>query len=184
MGKSIEIELRSVFNKDKYEELLSYLTHNNSEDLGEDDKNVFFFILPDKLIKVVQNITKKSAKIVLKLNKIWLWNDFEEIEIPIPTNEVLNAVMMFKKLWYTEMQESFQKRHNFIYKDIEIAVKYSDSWGYHAELEILIDDISKKTECEKTMYKIANELGIKIMTNDELKEFTAKIDSSYKKNNH
>lgn len=181
MQKSIEIELRSVFSKEKYNDLLLFLQQNCSQDLWEDDKNVFFFILPDKLIKVVHNISKWSAKIVLKLNKIGLWSDFEEIEIPVSTDEVAKAVMMFQKLGYNEIQESFQKRHNFIFNNVEIAVKYSDSWWYHAELEIVVDDISKKGECEEMMQEVAHELGIKIMTDSELQEFTAQIDRSFKK---
>ncbi|MCD6225989.1 hypothetical protein J7J95_02855 [bacterium] len=103
----------------------------NAEDLGPDDKNILFFILPDKLLKVVDNKPKRTAKIVLKLNKIGKGSDFEETEIPIDPSQVEKVVTMFKKLGFTEVQESSQKHHNYRYKDVEIALKWSKVWGYH-----------------------------------------------------
>ena len=65
----IEIEFRAVITKKKYNWLGSFLARKG-KDLGEDDKNVFFFIMPDKLLKVVDEKSKKKAKVVLKMNKI------------------------------------------------------------------------------------------------------------------
>lgn len=179
MEKNIEIELRSIFTKEKYDQLLTFLTEHVSNDLWEDDKNVFFFIMPDKLLKVVDNTSKQSAKIVLKLNKIGQGSHFEEIEIPIAPEDVNLTVHLFTSLGCaTQIIESFQKRHNFIYKGIEIALKYSEDRWYHAELEILIDDLSKKAEAEKQLYELADELDIQIMTDEELKQFTDNIEKS------
>ena len=41
--KNIEIEFRARFNPDKYEELEKFL-NDKAEDLGEDDKDVYFFL--------------------------------------------------------------------------------------------------------------------------------------------
>lgn len=46
--KQIEIEMRAMFDKNKYEELKSFLD-SNAVDLGQDDKDVYFYIFPDKL---------------------------------------------------------------------------------------------------------------------------------------
>lgn len=79
--KNIEIEFRSMFGKTKYLGLMKFLGENG-EDLGEDDRDTYFFIFEDKLLKVVKYLTKKSGKISLKLNRIGKGSDFEEIEIP------------------------------------------------------------------------------------------------------
>ena len=79
------------------------------------------------------------------------------------------------------MMESFQKRHNYLFKGVEIALKYSDVWQYHLELEILINDEDKKIVAEKRIYEVADELGVRIMTDEELKEFTKKAEEKYKK---
>lgn len=50
---------------------------------------------------------------------------------------------MFINLGFTDIQNTFQKRHNFIYKEVELALKFSDTWGYHLELEVVVNDLSQ-----------------------------------------
>lgn len=176
---NIEVELRSIFDESKYKELEEFLT-KNAKDLGEDDKDVYFFILPDKLIKAVDNISKNTAKIVLKLNKIGEGSGFEEIEIPIQRESVEKAVKLFMSLGLNEIQRSFQKRHNYQYKEAEIALKYSETWGYHLELELLVESKDKVSEAEKKLHSLAEELGVKVMTDQELRDFTQKKDAEYR----
>jgi hypothetical protein len=66
---SVEIELRARFDQDKHNELLGYL-HKHAEDLGTNNKHLFFYVLPDKLLKVVENLSAGTAKISLKTSKI------------------------------------------------------------------------------------------------------------------
>ncbi len=180
-SKTIEIELRSIFDKKKYDEVEKFLKEK-AEDLGADDKDVYFFIMPDKLSKVVDNISKGNAKIVTKLNKIGKGDSFEEIEVAIDREDVEKAVNMFKSLNLTEnIMHSFQKRHNYLYKGVELALKYSDVWSYHLELEIVVDDPKKEEDAKKKLYSVAKELDIHIMTDEELTEFTQKAEKDYHK---
>lgn len=178
----IEVELRSLLDEKKYDELKKFF-QNNAEDLGADDKDVFFFILPDKLVKVVNNISKKNAKIVLKLTKIGKGSGFEEVEIPIDREYVDKAVRFFTGLGFNEIQQSFQKRHNYLFKEVEFSLKYSDAWGYHLELEKMVRDQKEIVFAEKEMHQIAAELGINLMSDNELAEFTAKKDKEYRGKN-
>ncbi len=170
MEKQIEVEHRARFSKERHDELAGFLT-KNGQDLGQDDKNVYFFLFPDKLLKVTDNISKNTAKITGKLNKIGNGSGFEELEFPISRVDVEKAVKLFKDFGFTNVHDSFQSRHNFMYKGVEIALKYSEMWGYHAELEIVINNESKKEEADKKIMSIAEELGIKLMTEKELKVF-------------
>ena len=179
--KQIEIELRSVFDRKKYNELKEFLG-KNAEDLGEDDKDVFFFLLPDKITKATHNVSKKTAKIVIKLNRIGRGtSDFEEIEIPINPSDFDKAVKLFSALPFNQIQNSYQKRHNYLLDGVEIALKWTESWGYHMELEIVVDDVAKREEAENKIRKVAKKLGVQIMSEEELKDFTKKIDENYKK---
>jgi len=179
--KQIEIELRSVFDRKKYNELKEFLG-KNAEDLGEDDKDVFFFLLPDKITKATHNVSKKTAKIVIKLNRIGRGtSDFEEIEIPINPSDFDKAVKLFSALPFDQIQNSYQKRHNYLLDGVEIALKWTESWGYHMELEIVVDDVAKREEAENKIRKVAEKLGVQIMSEEELKDFTKKIDENYKK---
>lgn len=176
--RNIEIELRSMFDKTTYNRLKEFFT-KNAKDLGQDDKDVFFFLIPDKLLKVVNNLSKKTAKIVLKLNRIGHGSDFDETEIPIDPADCHKAVDMFTQLGFNHIQNTFQKRHNYLYKGVELALKYSNTWGYHLELEIVISDINQKDEAERKIRKIAEELDIHILSDKELAVFTKKVNSDY-----
>jgi predicted adenylyl cyclase CyaB len=178
--KNIEIEHRARFEEGKYNELQKFLGAS-AEDLGQDDKDVYFFLFPDKLVKTVNNVSKKTAKIVLKLNKIGKGSDFEEIEIPIHQEDFDKATKLFITLETGEYMRSYQKRHNYLYRDIELALKWSEDWGHHLELEVVVNDISKKEDAEKKIFALAEELGVKIMTNQELLEFTQVAEAEYKK---
>ena len=176
-NKRIEIEFRAMFDKKKYSDLYNFL-NKNAEDLGEDNKDVYFFILKDKLLKVVNNVSKKNAKIVLKLNRIGKGSDFEEIEIPIKQKETKKAINFFNELNITDnIIHSFQKRHNYVYKGVEIALKFSSEWQYHLELEIMISDKSQKESAERKIKKIAKELEVELMSDDELAKFVKKVEN-------
>ncbi|MEK7212209.1 MAG: CYTH domain-containing protein [Patescibacteria group bacterium] len=178
-NKTIEVEFRSRFDIGKYEALRSFLD-KNAKDLGSDDKNVHFFILPDELLKVVDNVSHGTAKIVMKLNKIGRGSDFEEIEVVIAREDVDETVQLFKSLNITDkVMHSFQKRRNYLYKGVELALKWSEIWGHHLELEMVVDDKSKQKEVESKLRAIADELGVEIMTDDELAEFTRRVEENY-----
>jgi predicted adenylyl cyclase CyaB len=181
-NKNIEVEVRAVFDESKYNDLLKYLA-TNAEDLGEDDKDVYFFLLPTKVTKVVNNISKGTAKIVAKLTRVGQGgNDTEEIEIFIDPKDFDSSVKLFTSLDFKEVQRSFQKRHNYMYKGVEVALKYSESWGYHMELEIMIVSKDDLIEAESQLKAVAEELGVKIMSPEEQKVFAENIDMQYKKN--
>lgn len=180
--KQIEVELRAMFDEIKYRELRDLL-NNSAKSLGADDKDVYFFILPDKLVKVVNNVSKGTAKIVLKLTKIGKGSGFEEVEIPIDPIFIEKSVNLFSNLGFNEIQQSFQKRHNYLYKDVEIALKYSDAWGYHMELEKIVSDKKDIEKAEQEIREMAAEFNVHIMTDDELADFTAKKDREYREKN-
>jgi len=181
--KKIEIEYRALLTKKEYKRL-KYFLNANAKDLGKDNKDVYFFILPNKLLKVVYNISKETGEIVMKLNKIGKGADFEEIEIPISPKYIKETVKVFSLLNITDnIMHSYQKRHNYLFKNVEIGLKYSDIWKYHIELEIIINKKDKKKiiEAKNKIKNIANELNIKLMTDKELAEFTKKAEENYKK---
>lgn len=177
--KNIEIEYRSRFSKAKYNKLLKFLSEK-ARDLGADDKKVWFFTMPEKLLKVTHNISLKSGKITLKLTKIGKGTHFEEIEFPIKEESVKPAIQLFTKLGYKYLLEPEILRHNYSYKGVELALKYSKTWGYHLELEIVIDSLKLKAEAERKINLVAKELGVSLMSERELWEFTQEVERTYK----
>lgn len=176
--KQIEVEFRSRFDKAKYDEVLDFLKRS-AKDLGADDKRVWFFVMPDKLLKVTHNTSKRTAKITLKLTKIGHGSSFEETEFPIDEQDVEKAVNVFTAIGHKYLVEPTILRHDFEYKGVELAIKYSKTWGYHLELEILIGSKDQEKETEKKIRVVADELGVEIMSEEELLKFTQDVEATY-----
>lgn len=178
--RTIEVELRSLLDEQQYYKLERFLIEH-SQDLGEDNKDTHFFIFCDKLLKVTDNITKDNAKITLKLQKIGLGSDFEELEIYFPRKDANKAVRIFNLLGFNNYMYAYQHRHNYRYKNVEFALKYTKSWGFHCEMEIVVDSEQDVPQAMKTIKAVAAELGLSIMTDDELKEFTTKLEAGWER---
>ncbi|OGZ37926.1 MAG: hypothetical protein A3A94_03205 [Candidatus Portnoybacteria bacterium RIFCSPLOWO2_01_FULL_43_11] len=166
-----EIEFRAKFDLKKFNILKKYL-NKHAENLGEDNKDCYYYIFTDKLLKLVNNTSKKTAKISLKLNRIGEGAVFPEIEFYFSPNEFDSARRLFEALELpVKIMHDSQERVNYRYKNCEIALKYSDAWGYHIEIEQIIDDKKKQAEAETHIRRIADELGIRLMSEEELKKF-------------
>lgn len=178
MGR-VEIEMRARFDQHKYERLLEFL-HAEAVDLGKNDKDLCFYVLPEVLLKVVHNITAGTAKISLKTSKIGQGQAFPEHEIDISVADVTTAVEIFNQLGFAgTMHRAFNARHDFHYRGVEIAVKHSEAWGHHAEFEILFD--TDPTDADKDnavsrIREVAAHLGVDVMSEEELVEFTAEFE--------
>ncbi len=177
-NKNIEVELRSRFTKEKYDELLSFF-EKNAKHLGDDDKEIWFYVLEDKLLKVTRNISKGNSKITLKLNKIGFGSSFEEIEFYIDEKDTEKAVKMFNALGHDDLHEPQVLRKYFEYKGIEFALKYSQSWGYHMEFEIVVSSKEEEKDAENHIRDVAKELDIPIMSDEELFVFTQALEKDY-----
>ena len=178
--KIIEVELRSLLNEKQFTDLNDFLI-KNGEDLGEDHKDSHFFIFPDKLLKVTDNITKNNAKITLKLQRIGLGSDFEEIDVNFSREDAKKVVRIFDILGFKNYLYSYQNRHNYLYKNVEFAVKYTASWGFHCEMEIMVTNKNEVSNAVKQITKVATELNLKVMHDDELKKFLAKIETGWER---
>lgn len=175
----VEIEMRARFDQTKYGQLLGLL-HEDAVDLGENDKDIHFYVLPDMLLKVVHNITAGTGKISLKTNKIGRGEAFPEDEIEIAAADVDTAVRIFQHLGFAHtMHRAYNERHDFSYRGVEIAVKHSDAWGHHAEFEVLLNDApseSDKADAVARIRQVAGDLGVELMSEQELAEFAAEFE--------
>src|SRR3989304_6606831 len=61
-NKNIEIEHRARFDKTTYDNISNFL-NANAEDLGEDDKDAYFFLFPDKLLKTVNRSEEHTSEL-------------------------------------------------------------------------------------------------------------------------
>lgn len=68
-----------------------------------------------------------------------------------------------------------QKRTNYEYQGVEIALKWSEDWGYHVEFEIMINDLSEKEAADALIREVAKTLSVPLMTEEEVAAFSAEV---------
>lgn len=177
----VEIEMRARFDEEAHDQLVARLEQEGT-DLGCDDKHIYFYVLPDKLLKVTDNTAAGSAKITLKHSKIGQGVAFPETEIAIAREDVPAAVRVFNALGFeSQMHQAFNRRHNYRFRGVEIAVKWSEAWGHHAEFEVLLDDNASdaaRQEATDRIFAVAKELSVTLMTEQELADFTAAFEAA------
>lgn len=82
----------------------------------------------------------------------------------------------------SQIIEGEQKRKNYVYKECEIAVKWSKDYKHHFEIEKMTENQSDVDNLENELDILVEELGLVSMTNDELKQFQQKIQDNAKNN--
>ncbi|MEU6973521.1 hypothetical protein AB0A71_38540 [Kitasatospora aureofaciens] len=178
---AVEIEMRARFDKETHSRLMDRL-RKDGEDLGDDAKHIYFYVLPEQLLKVTDNTAAGTAKITLKGSKIGHGAAFPETEFAIAREDVPAAVKVFNALGFEPaMHEAFNFRHNFRFQGVEIALKWSEAWGYHAEFEVLLDDSASDADRDKASAQIVDvafELGVTLMSEQELADFAAAFETA------
>jgi adenylate cyclase class IV len=170
-----EIEHRAVLTEEAYRALGERLA-KEARLLGTDDKEVSYYIFPDKLLKVVRNISKKTAKLSLKLNALGTGSSFQEFEIPFPEESFETMKKVCDELTVpSQVISGTQKRTNYEYHGVEIALKWSEDWGYHVEFEIVIPDLSGKVVADAQIAEVAKALFVPLMTEQEVAAFSARV---------
>lgn len=170
-----EIEHRAVLTENAYNELAEKLARE-AKLLGSDDKEVSYYIFPDKLLKVVRNISKGTAKISLKLTALGAGSSFQEFEAPFSENSFETMKSICERISTPDQIISgTQKRTNYEFQGVEIALKWSEDWGYHVEFEIMVNDLSEKETADVRIRDAANELSVPLMTEEEVAAFSAEV---------
>ena len=166
-----EIEHRGVLTEQQYHSLYEVLT-THAENLGVDDKEVSYYIFPEKLLKVVNNLSRGTAVLSLKLTALGQGSAFKELEVPFDPKQFtsLNAICA-EITAPQQIITGTQKRTNFMYSGIEIALKWSEDWGFHIELEKLIEDIKDKEAADLAIQDVANHFSITFMSEEEVSAF-------------
>lgn len=170
-----EIEHRALLTEKSYKALAEKLAREATL-LGTDDKEVSYYIFPDKLLKVVRNISKGTGKLSLKLNMLGAGSSFHELEVLFPEESFETMKSICNSISVPDQVISgTQKRTNYEYKGVEIALKWSEDWGYHAEFEIMIPDLREKEVADTRIAEVAKALSVSLMTDEEVGTFLAEV---------
>lgn len=124
-----------------------------------DNKKSYFFVLPDVNVSIASSPKKTVLK--YKGGQIGKGNGFKEYEIGLDPAAFDDAIELFESLLGLKPQYSEQFRINFLLEDgVEAALKYTQSWGFHLELEkVYTSTEDDKTENEKGVKQLLDNLA-------------------------
>lgn len=176
MKKIIEVEYRSLLSEYEFLRIRDSLI-KDAKFLGNDNKDTFFYIWDDKVIKIVKNVDTLVTKMVLKPGRIGQQDYFHESEIELDSSMFEAGKTFCKNLFPVKVMYAFQFRKNFLYNGVEIALKYTESWGFHMEFEIMIEDSNEEESAKLKIKEVANSLGINLLNNTDLVKLTHEIES-------
>src|SRR5680860_19200 len=178
--KTYEYEERAFLSEDDFFRIKTKLD-NIAVKTIPDNKISYFFVLADKNV----SITTSPIKTVVKYKGGQLGNGdngFEEHEFAIKLDELSESIDLFTSLLNLKPLKSEQFRINYILPNsIEVALKYTLTWGFHIEVEKLYSaNDSEKNEVGKTQARnevdnVGSMLGIKYTTDEEMKQFVDDI---------
>lgn len=169
---TIEVEKRGLLSKKQFEQLPTIILSLGGIDLGKNDTESIFYLLVNMQVKIQHSTSRNTAKIAWKSGGVDGSPKREEIEVNISVQDYANAEQLMQKLLPdTQRFLTAQKRHDFILHDVQIAVKHSNDWGYHVELERLVDSETKAKDTLKNIDAIAKKLNVVLFTADEERQF-------------
>lgn len=175
---NIEVEVRGLLTELDYNNLINFLDINGSNK-SVDNRKTVFFILEGKTLKVSNQISKGKAKIALKVGDIVKDTSQKEFELNIQPEQYELAIDLLKNLGFNKLQYTEQKRINYNFKDVEIAVKWSEDWGFHFEIDKVISENENDAETKTYLESISTELGLNLMSEEEFGRKCEEIDKKY-----
>lgn len=166
----IEVEKIVTFQtKDEQDQFLKQVIDLGAKDLGENNTENIFYLADTYQLKVSKMLSKNKAKIALKSRELGA-DSGKEIEIHFPLEDAASAESIIDTLIPDRSKiPTEQSRHDFLLDDIEIAVKYSQDWGYHVELEQMVSEEEDIEGALERIEALAKKLKVSTLTVDEAK---------------
>lgn len=173
-----EVELRGFLTEADFHRLRQKLEHDNVA-LVEDHRETIFFVIPDATLKVARLLSSGTAKIAYKKGDIATNASQEEIEIAISSLDFDVAVQMFQALGFERIQRTSQRRFNAAIGGSDLSLKWSEDWGYHFEIERMVNEESEVPEALTALQDQCVTLGIEPLSENEFSEFCASVEARH-----
>lgn len=173
---AIEVEKKAIVTKDELESVRKALIEMGAKDLGENNTESYFYLQDDCQLKVQLRTSKGDAKIAWKSGGFNGAAAREEIELPFPLDSGEAAQKLVERLLPNAQKvKTIQVRHDLKLGDIEIALKWSEQWNYHIELDTEVESEADAEQAKEKLQTLADKLAIHLMTEVEEKALTDAI---------
>ena len=159
--RQVEVELRSLISKEKYDELLKFFRNLNLS-FTENYHETYYFDTKEHL-----RIYRTNLEAVLLFKKGKIHDEIkEEISIKFKREEFEDLEKLFLHLGLKIQAKWFRKRIEFKWNDINVCLDDTKGYGYILELEKISDELNKNKDL-KILNKRLKELGIDLTPRDE-----------------
>ncbi|SRR6266568_4437818 len=175
-NKTFEYEERAFLAEDQFLQVKHELD-KAAQTSTLDNKISYFFVLPDVNVSIASSPYQTVVK--YKGGQLGKGNGFEEHEFSIQPDALPEAIKLFTSLLKLEPQVSEQFRMNYdMGNNIEVALKYTQMWGFHLELEKVYTatDATKPgqaAQAKQELDTVAEQLGIHFITDEAMERFKA-----------
>jgi predicted adenylyl cyclase CyaB len=163
-GKNIEVEVRAIIGREKYEELLKFFS-KNAKPLKDDYQETYYFDL-DSNLRIQRN--SGSSKLWHKSGNV---HDemMEEIEIEAKRGDFEKLEKFLNKLGHAVKVKWFRKRKQFYWGGIVVSLDYTRGYAHIIEMEMVSDEKSGERNLELLKRRF-RELKIPITPKEEFKK--------------
>jgi len=173
---AIEVEKRALISKEQYDALPSVLAGLGATDLGENNTSSIFYIIDGQQLKVQVMSSKKTAKIAWKSGGWDGSSSRKEVELPFDYKDADSAEVLVDQLLPNAKKiPTTQLRHDYKLGELSIAVKFSENWQYHVEIDKVVESKEETSLAADEIQALADKLDIKLLTKAEEQAFTDAI---------
>lgn len=175
-NKKVEVELRGILSKEKFDILSNKI---DGEYSGKDDnKETYFYVTTDFILKIELRDNSREIFLVVK-DGDETKNALEEIEIRLDSSDLHKLIKIFSILGYSKINIVKQKRRNYFLEDnIVLSLKYTEDWGYHFEIEKIVD-INDAEETKRILADRCKSFDLKFMNGPEIAEKINEINKKH-----
>ncbi|MHA7820260.1 MAG: CYTH domain-containing protein [Erythrobacter sp.] len=176
---NLEVEVRGFLDSEGYANTKSRL-----QDLGltgtPDNRITTFFMVDGATLKVTNMVDLTSCKIAYKSGDIARSEFQNEIEIGIDPADFDSVVQMFQSLGFTDIQETKQQRINYEIDSCSLALKWSEDWGYHFEVDKVVSSQSDVASARAKIEQVCKKIGLNPLSDDDFAAFCVEIAEKHK----
>lgn len=180
--KKIEVEVRGLLTKEKYDLANSFLQKNGQFVVKNDRFMVIFSDMAvlnsgaDKADDIRIRITNGCPEIIIKKGKWGATEAREEICVKVQKGEFVNLVKAMASLGYKRGMLAERKSVIFKYQGVEFSLVEVPGHSWYFEGEIMVDDERLLEEAKKKIMTVCDSLDLAIFSDDDFYTYVDRLD--------
>ncbi|HLC57478.1 MAG TPA: hypothetical protein VJH95_02820 [Candidatus Nanoarchaeia archaeon] len=181
MAKNIEVELRGLLSKSKYDYLVGFFEKSGKfREFKERAVIDYSTFRPGEEITnrtrdIRLRVTNRIPEIIVKIGKFGGMEQRREISVKTNIGDFDKLVCIFGIIGLTKGMLCFRKSRVYDYKGIEFALVEVPGHSYYFEAEKMVHSTASKEKARKEIEKICKSLGLKLFDEKGFFEYIDKL---------